>query len=220
MNAIAALNPAVFLIVGDLCYADGYSPIWDNFGRMLQTVAAKVPMFAAGGDHEFGHTENSLPFSMRYPAPSSASGSTSYCYYGKEIGVIHLISLCSYGNIFNSSMQYAWLSNYLNTSINRAKTPWVVVMLHAPWYSSSPQNWMQGELMRESFEALLYAAGVDMIYTGHVHSYERTQPVYNNKINPCGIIHTSLGDGGNSEGLWTNWTTVISNNILVWLVWF
>lgn len=36
---------------------------------------------------------------------------------------------------------------------------------------------------------------------GHVHSYERTAPVYNYTVNPCGAVHITIGDGGNSEGI-------------------
>ena len=36
---------------------------------------------------------------------------------------------------------------------------------------------------------------------GHVHAYERTHPVYDYNIDPCGAVHITIGDGGNSEGL-------------------
>ena len=36
---------------------------------------------------------------------------------------------------------------------------------------------------------------------GHVHSYERTNPVYNYVNNQCGIVYITIGDAGNSEGL-------------------
>lgn len=32
--------------------------------------------------------------------------------------------------------------------------------------------------MREAMEDVLYAAGVDVILNGHLHVYERTNPVY------------------------------------------
>ncbi|KAJ0846894.1 putative Acid phosphatase [Helianthus annuus] len=50
-------------------------------------------------------------------------------------------------------------------------------------------------------EPLLHAAGVDIIFAGHVHAYERTKRVYNGKSDPCGVVHVTIGDGGNKEGL-------------------
>ena len=36
-------------------------------------------------------------------------------------------------------------------------------------------------------------------YAGHVHAYERTAPVYDYLVDPCGAVHITIGDGGNSE---------------------
>ena len=36
--------------------------------------------------------------------------------------------------------------------------------------------------MRESMEGLLHDAKVDAVFNGHVHSYERTKPVYNLEV--------------------------------------
>ena len=52
---------------------------------------------------------------------------------------------------------------------------------------------------------MFYEAGVDLIIAGHVHSMERTFPVFNNSINPCGAIHLNLGEGGNYEGAYVPW---------------
>eukprot|EP00434_Breviolum_minutum_P031013 symbB.v1.2.027430.t1/scaffold2809.1/size69810/5 len=49
-------------------------------------------------------------------------------------------------------------------------------------------------------ESLFYQYGVDLVFNGHVHSYERSFPVYNNSVNECGTVHLVVGDGGNYEG--------------------
>ena len=38
--------------------------------------------------------------------------------------------------------------------------------------------------------------------TGHVHAYERTFPVHNYAVDPCGVRYLTVGDGGNIEGLY------------------
>ena len=63
--------------------------------------------------------------------------------------------------------------------------------------------------MRRAMEGILYAYGVDIIISGHVHSYERSLPVFNNTLNECGPVYLNLGDGGNYEGpagLWKDYT--------------
>ncbi len=44
------------------------------------------------------------------------------------------------------------------------------------------------------------------IFSGHVHTYERSTPVNNNKVvapGPGGIVHFNVGDAG--AGLYTTW---------------
>ncbi len=62
-------------------------------------------------------------------------------------------------------------------------------------------SYKEFEQMRVSMEPLTYKHGVDIFYYGHVHAYERTHPMYDYTIDPCGAVHITIGDGGNSEGL-------------------
>ena len=43
------------------------------------------------------------------------------------------------------------------------------------------------------------------MFSGHVHAYERTLPIYKRKNDPCGTTYITVGDGGNREGLSTVW---------------
>jgi hypothetical protein len=48
----------------------------------------------------------------------------------------------------------------------------------------------EGDGMRLSMEHLVYAAGVDLLFFGHVHSYERTFPVNEMKyVRPKPTVH-------------------------------
>jgi 3',5'-cyclic AMP phosphodiesterase CpdA len=189
------------LCAGDLSYADGWAELWDSFGRMIQPLASRIPFLTTGGNHEVGLGENWLSYKARYPTPHKGSGSNNFCYWGKEVGVVHVIALCSYAGFQTDSLQYQWLSQYLSSKIDREKTPWVAVMLHTPLYNSNNGHWMEGELMRLSIEPLFYNYGVDFVLAGHVHSYERTLPMYNSTVDPCGTVYLNIGDGGNYEGV-------------------
>lgn len=48
MEAVIALEPDVVVLAGDLSYADGYVPLWDSFGVMIEPLAANVPFFTTG----------------------------------------------------------------------------------------------------------------------------------------------------------------------------
>ena len=49
---------------------------------------------------------------------------------------MHLISLNSYAASEPGSLQHSWLLSDLER-IDRQRTPWVVVLNHAPWYNSN-----------------------------------------------------------------------------------
>jgi hypothetical protein len=172
---------------------------------LLVCLASRFPVLTTAGNHEYGSAEAFQSYRMRYPTPYRQSKSTHVSYWGKEVGPVHIIALCSYAHYSEESLQYAWLSNYLASSIDRQRTPWVIVMLHTPFYSSNQVHWMEGELMRQSMEELLYEAGVDVVIAGHVHSYERTFPLRNNVVDACGPTHVTIGDGGNYEGPAASW---------------
>ncbi|GAV90527.1 Metallophos domain-containing protein/Metallophos_C domain-containing protein [Cephalotus follicularis] len=102
-------------------------------------------------------------------------------------------------------LQWAFLVTlYLQANlskVDRTKTPWLLVLFHVPWYNSNEAHQGEGDGLMEAMERLLYAASVDMVLAGHVHAYERSKHVYNGYSDPCGLVHITIGDGGNKEGL-------------------
>ena len=210
---LAAMKASVVIFTGDLSYADGWVPTWDTFGLMIEPLAAYVPLLTVGGNHELGSTENWQSYAARYPTSPQDSKSPNFCYHGREVGPMNIISLCSYGaanfaglNTGANSLQYQWLVNYLPT-VDRTRTPWIMVQFHVPMYCTNSGHYMEGEIFRRQYEPLLYMYGVDIVMNGHVHAYERSFPVYNNTVNPCGITHLVLGDGGNYENAYVPWNT-------------
>ena len=58
--------------------------------------------------------------------------------------------------------------------MDKAKTPWLVAVLHAPWYNSNSAHQGEGDKMMGAMETLLYDASVDIVFAGHIHAYERS----------------------------------------------
>eukprot|EP00268_Persea_americana_P069188 TRINITY_DN9782_c0_g1_i2.p1 TRINITY_DN9782_c0_g1~~TRINITY_DN9782_c0_g1_i2.p1 ORF type:complete len:202 (+),score=26.42 TRINITY_DN9782_c0_g1_i2:196-801(+) len=83
--------------------------------------------------------------------------------------------------------------------VDRRMTPWLVATWHPPWYNSYSSHYQEFECMRQEMEALLYRHCVDIVFTGHVHAYERMNRVYNYTLDSCGPVYITVGDGGNIE---------------------
>lgn len=69
--------------------------------------------------------------------------------------------------------QWKWLEKELK-NIDREKTPWLIVLMHAPIYNSNEAHFMEGESMRVVFESWFCHYKVDVVLAGHVHAYERS----------------------------------------------
>lgn len=217
-------NPDLILLVGDVCYAnlyltngtgadcyscsfsqtpihETYQPRWDYWGRYMQPVTSKIPIMVVEGNHEIEkQVENQtfVAYSSRFAFPSKESGSSSTFYYSFNAGGIHFIMLGGYIAYNKSAHQYKWLKKDL-AKVDRKVTPWLVATWHPPWYSTYKAHYREAECMRTAMEDLLYQYGVDIIFNGHIHAYERSNRVYNYTLDPCGPVHITVGDGGNRE---------------------
>nr|AAD20634.1 purple acid phosphatase precursor [Anchusa officinalis] len=215
------------LFVGDLSYADTYpnhdNVRWDTWGRFVERSVAYQPWIWTVGNHELdfepdiGETKPFKPFSNRYRTPYKASNSTSPFFYSIKRGPAHIIVLASYSAYGKYTPQFKWLEDEL-PKVNRTESPWLIVLMHAPWYNSYNYHYMEGETMRVMYEAHGFVKyKVDLVFAGHVHAYERTERISNivyNVVNgictpvndSSAPIYITIGDGGNLEGLAKNMT--------------
>ncbi|CAL0309944.1 unnamed protein product [Lupinus luteus] len=197
----------MLLLPGDLAYADLLQHLWDSFGRLVEPLASQRPWMVTQGNHEVEkipkvHHTTFTAYNARWKMPYEESGSDSNLYYSFDVAGVHVIMLGSYTDFDRKSKQYKWLEGDLK-KVNRENTPWLVVLVHAPWYNSNTahQDEKESVNMKASMEDLLYHARVDVIFEGHVHAYERFARVYKDKDDKCGPIYINIGDGGNREGL-------------------
>ncbi|KAK9388189.1 acid phosphatase [Lipomyces mesembrius] len=88
-----------------------------------------------------------------------------------------------------SYAQYKWLAEDL-ASVDRTKTPWLIVMSHRPMYSSGVSSYQAH--IRAAFEALMLQYGVDAYFSGHIHWYERLFPLgVNGTIDTASIVNNN-----------------------------
>lgn len=214
------------LFLGDLSYADNYpnhdNVRWDTWGRFVERSVAYQPWIWTAGNHEIdfapeiGETNPFKPFTHRYHTPYKASNSTHALWYSIKRASAYIIVLSSYSAYGKYTPQYKWLEEEF-PKVNRTETPWLIVLLHSPWYNSYNYHYMEGETMRVMYEPWFVQYKVDVVFAGHVHAYERSERISNvayNIVNglcqpkrdQSAPVYITIGDGGNLEGLATNMT--------------
>ncbi|GER42278.1 purple acid phosphatase [Striga asiatica] len=214
------------LFVGDLSYADNHpnhdNVRWDTWARFVERSVAYQPWIWTAGNHELdfapeiGENNPFKPFTHRYHVPYKASESTSPLWYSIKRASAYIIVLSSYSAYGKYTPQYSWLEKEL-PKVNRTETPWLIVLVHSPWYNSYEYHFMEGETMRVMYEPWFVQYKVDVVFSGHVHAYERSERVSNiayNLVNrlcspvrdQSAPVYITIGDGGNIEGLATTMT--------------
>jgi len=215
VDHLIASNVSMVLHAGDLSYADCLQPRWDTYAQLVDPLASLVAWMTVAGNHEeetplrCGSSMNQsfAAYNARYGSlmPYREAGSQSTQYYSFETAGVHVIMLGSYIDFTGSdaaSAQLAWLKADL-AKVDRSRTPWLVGVLHAPWYNSNHAHQKEKEEkeLRDAMESLLYEARMDFMFAGHVHAYERSHRVYQEKADACAPTYINIGDGGNREGL-------------------
>ena len=169
------------LTVGDNIYPNGSPHLFHkNFEEPFAALLKeKVSFYATLGNHdvEAGRREQ-----IAYPL-FNMNGS-SYYSLSRGNGLIDFFMLDS--TLFDAT-QNTWLDNALRNS----KALWKLAAFHHPLYSSSSKHGSDIRL-RSRMEPLFRQHGVQVVFSGHDHNYERTKP-------QNGIQYFVTGAGGKTR---------------------
>ncbi|MDB6035027.1 MAG: metallophosphoesterase [Verrucomicrobiales bacterium] len=174
----------LFLMLGDNAYETGtdgehQNAVFNVYGELLRHTTVWPTL----GNHDAG--EDVMYFKQRggpyldlftLPTKGQSGGiaSGSELYYSFDYANIHVVCLDSFASDRSTnSPMFTWLATDLETT----EKDWIIAFWHHPPYSWGSHNSdHEPELfeMRERALPLLEAYGVDLVLSGHSHSYERS----------------------------------------------
>ena len=182
LNYPGAENTNLWIMLGDNAYNDGTDSNYQNaLFKVYPELLRRTPLWSTLGNHD-GHSADSNSESGPYydiftfPRNAEAGGlaSGTEAYYSFDYGNIHFVCLDSYGTDRSAGgAMMSWLENDL--SVNNKK--WLIAFWHHPAYSKgSHDSDSEDELveMRQNALPILEKYGVDLVFSGHSHSYERS----------------------------------------------
>lgn len=200
----------LWLMLGDNAYNLGLdSEFQTGLFNIYTNLLPNSVLWPALGNHDTAFSTahvDTYPYFDVFTLPKNgeaggvASGKEHY--YSFDYGNIHFICLDSVTSLrATNGPMYAWLTNDL--AHNRAD--WTIAFWHHPPYSkgghdSDISTEMTG--MRRVFLPALERGGVDLVMTGHSHSYERSYLLdghYGFSTNLADCMKLNSGSGRENE---------------------
>ena len=170
-----ATHTNLWLMLGDNAYDTGSDPeyqaaVFDMYPEMLR----KSVLWPTRGNHEASASTYYGIFELPTAGEAGGLPSGTEAYYSFDYANIHFICLDSTGSsrLVGGAM-YIWLQ----ADVAATDQPWIIAFWHHPPYSKGSHNSdTETELrqMRNNLVPELEAAGVDLVFCGHSHSYERS----------------------------------------------
>ncbi len=176
-NFTGSRHTDLWLMLGDNAYDDGEDSEYQLavFENMYENMLTKSVLWATRGNHD---RDVSTYYSIfTFPTNGEAGGlaSGTEAYYSFDYGNIHFICLESTSSSLRSENSPQW--TWLEADLAANDQDWTIAFWHHPPYSKGSHNSdSESELiqMRERAVTRLEDAGVDLVFTGHSHSYERS----------------------------------------------
>lgn len=91
--------------------------------------------------------------------------------YSFDYGPVHFLMLDT--NSYNTA-SFMRLAPWVEKDLKASKQPWKIICMHAPAFHTSPQHYTEQKM--RLLEPVFRAGGVDMVFAGHVHNYQRSKP--------------------------------------------
>ncbi len=218
----------LWLMLGDNAYDDGtdeeyQAAVFDMYPSLLRRFA----LWPTLGNHDAytaDSTTESGPYYdiFRLPRAAEAGGMASgtEAYYSFDFANIHFVCLDSEdSNRLPSGAMLQWLQNDLASTTQ----DWIIAFWHHPPYTKGSHDSDNagdsgGRMRQMRLNALpiLEAAGVDLVLSGHSHSYERSFLLNGHYLTSNTLTPEMILDGGdgreNSDGAYVKASQGLAGN--------
>lgn len=200
--------PELLLMNGDLVASGDDMELWRNYALDIQNVSANITVMPVQGNHEFGDFLNSY-YKQNFLLPENGNDEW---YYSFSWGLAHFTALDTetHGLPPYTAQDLNWIKDDLELAATDPTVLWKFVFFHQPPFASASHD--ERLDIKSQWSPLFEQFGVDIVFNGHNHFYERSYPVnHNNEYNATGdpdyfdpeypiyVISGAAGMGGCSQ---------------------
>jgi hypothetical protein len=192
--AILRERPVFHALLGDVSYANGNQPIWDQYLKLIEPLASQIPFMLTLGNHENEQLEVNgerkqigyVSYFARFALPLPEE------HYTFDMGPARFVAFNS--DDYANPVQLDWLRDTLSAARKDRRVKWIVVFQHHPPFGSSKgRDNNLGEI--KTVVPIFDKYKVDLVLSGHDHHYERQFPLRNNRITSRAMTNYKRGDG-------------------------
>lgn len=211
-KALARNPQASFLAdIGDLTDNGQSSWHWDSFLSVLTSGRAKdMPFVPVMGNHECYGLDWQFALPRRYLAsfsvPDNGSRNFPGYYYSFDYGPAHFIVLntqiTELDDLKPGLLQEELL--WLKHDAASAQKPWKIVLMHKDVIAYDEYQPGTGHAdgisdVGHDFMKAFDALGIDLVLTGHMHTYRNRGHIYNEQPDRRGPVYLMFGPAGNER---------------------
>ena len=212
VDLIQSQNPDLVFSLGDT----SYQPKINCWEKIVKPISDKMKVII--GNHDV----MSLNLQRQHMKAFGLEKSYYSFDYHNNIHFLMMDSESSYlpGSkpdfaLLNETEQYKFVEDDLSQASKNPNIEWIIVMIHRQLYSSFcglHDSCDPIKKLRDAYHPIFERYGVDLIFSGHAHNYERTYPLFYNNLNssepviaekskteyssPKGIFQIIVGTGG------------------------
>jgi 3',5'-cyclic AMP phosphodiesterase CpdA len=173
-------EPDILLHTGDMVTSGSKYADWgEQFFRPLADLIAQIPSYPTLGNHEYNGSGRMLYYDF-FSLPGNEQ------WYAFTYGCARFVMLDSNVDFSSGSTQRLWLMKEF-ASPGYGNSKWQIVLFHHPPYTSGGHLGNERPIA-DYLVPLFEEHGVDMVFSGHNHHYERSFK--------DGIYYIVAGGGG------------------------
>ncbi len=192
-------TPDFVLQVGDIAYEDGtFAQFQADFFDYYFTLLRRACFYMAPGNHEY-YTSNAAPYlALTAPPAQTVPAADRGRYYSFDWSNTHFVSLDS--NLLDGvSAAGSRMLQWLDQDLTSSHAEWQIAFFHhLPYPVSQHVDDPISAAVRERVVPILEQHGVQLVLTGHEHSYMRSKPLRAGIPVRAGLgtVYVTTGGGG------------------------